>query len=173
MALHEFSIYIVPYDVRYVEKESTWGFEGDSHITRESIVEILQSVCGKLKDKGDGFYSDKKCIDMHIINTGENIKVLEIKGCLSCYMQGIEKAHQIAETCEENGIKVYFNVLGNNKEVSELDSFVSFVCSVYDDKIDFFQKGHAGFCYVIPPSKYYSKLKWYRIRNKFKKCFKR
>lgn len=169
MALHEFSIYIVPCDVRYVEKESTWGFEGDSHITREDVVEILQSICKKLKDKGDGFFSDQECLDMHIVNKGENIKVLEIKGCLSCYMQGIERAYQIAETCEKKGIKVYFNVLGNSEEVGELESFISFVRNMYDDKIDFFQKGHAGFCYVIPPSKFYSKLKWYRIGNKIKK----
>lgn len=173
MALHEFSVYIVPDNIRYVEKKSIWGFEGESHITKASIVEILRSICEKLKDRGEGFYSDKRCLDIHIIGTGENVKVLEIKGCLSCYMQGIEKIYQIAKACEEKGLKVYFNVLGENKAVGELDSFIQFVCSMYAEKIEFFQKGHMDFCYVIPPSKYYVKLKWYGMRNKFRKYFKR
>lgn len=169
MALHEFSIYIVPYDVKYVEKESTWKFEGVSHINCEEIIEILQSTCKRLKDRGNGFYSDKKYIDAHIINSQGDVKALEIKGCLSCYKQATERAYQIAKAFEERRKKVYFNVLGKSKDIGDFDSFLSFVCSMYDDKIKFFKEGHEGFCYIIPPSKYYCKLRWYTIRSKLRK----
>lgn len=173
MALHEFSIYIVPSEVRYVQKESTWSFEGKSQITNEGIVKILQSVCKTLKHKGMGVYSDQRCIDIHIRGTSQYIKVLEVKGCLSCYMQGIEKAYQIAKACEESENKVYFNVLGVDKEVSDLESFLLFVCDMYDEKISFFQNGHEGFKYVIPPSKYYRKYKWYLVKSRFKSYLKK
>lgn len=170
MGLCEYTIYIIPEGISYVYnyERNVWRFDGISNIKCDKFIKDLV-LNMKLAYIKENFYTDNKCIDIRISETGGMLKSLSIQACIPCFDAGLEECYKIAKYCNDNIFHVRFNVLGENIDFCDYENFKLFSRKQYSDKLNFLLNGELKeFKYVIPPHDFYRFYKKYRFKIKIR-----
>lgn len=162
--MNTITIDILPQEIQYIYSNGTWKYEGNSEVSYSNILNLLNRL--KLKKLDTNFYSDKKLVDVRVLERNGELISIRLEGMVNCLDEFIEVCYNMAHFFSER-FNIKFCVLGENIEFGQYDNYSLIVKKLFNEKINLYMNGHMKeFKYIIPPHKFDKMYKRFLMKEK-------
>lgn len=165
MGMESFYLELIPTDVSISYVNDVRKFEGKSDLSSLDFYNSFVKINLPINSKKDNSIIIDKAIHLQIIEKEQKVQTILLQGCFTWFIESLPLCYTVVRFIKSNIFDVKLNILGEEIQADDYDSFQAAIIDLYKEKYEYFNTHLANFRAKILPSDFYKYRKNY-LRKK-------